>query len=524
MSGWVRARDAVVLWAPSAVLALAVLIPVGALAGDLFAGGGALQRLRSVLGEAQTWVLLGRSVGLAGGVTVIAVAIGIPFGVMLGRTDVPVRGWLLAVHAFPMFIPPFLVALGWFHVFGVNGYLGTPTSARMLFGPVGLLAILGSTFAPVVTCLTALALRNVDPSLEDAARVVARPLRVVVRILLPTAFPAVALAVLLVFALALSELAVPMFLRVRTYPASVMARLGGIDFAPGEAVALALPLIGVTLALLAVERRIVGEKTFAVLGLRSAERPVFALGRWRAIATVICASGALVSLAPLLALLVRAVPEGIVALPQWVRLSLWNTLAAALGAATVVTALGLTAAWRLARASYTGRVLDGALMLGFLTPAAVLGIGLIAAWNHEATRAIYGGVTILVLGLVARYAIVGVRVMATGIAQSPRTLEETAAVFGARPLGQLRRVVAPMHARGIAAGWLLTLIFCIRDLDTVVLFYPPGREPLTVRMFTLEANGPPSVVAALALTQVLLTVLLIGAAAAAASLGRSEGR
>jgi len=155
-------------------------------------------------------------------------------------------------------------------------------------------------------------------------------------------------------------------------------------------------------------------------------------------------------------------------------------------------------------------------MLGFLTPAAVLGLGLIATWNHDLTRVVYGGTAILVLGLVARYAIVGVRVMATAIAQSPRSLDEAAAVFGAGPLGVLRRIIAPLHVRGLAAAWLLSLVFCVRDLDTVVLFYPPGLEPLTVRIFTLEANGPEAVVAALAVTQIGVTAALLVAMLAAA--------
>jgi iron(III) transport system permease protein len=41
------------------------------------------------------------------------------------------------------------------------------------------------------------------------------------------------------------------------------------------------------------------------------------------------------------------------------------------------------------------------------------------------------------------------------------------------------------------------------------VFYPPGREPLTVRIFTLEANGPPAVVAGLALAHVIMIAALI---------------
>jgi len=63
--------------------------------------------------------------------------------------------------------------------------------------------------------------------------------------------------------------------------------------------------------------------------------------------------------------------------------------------------------------------------------------------------------------------------------------------------------------RGIAAAFLLTFVFCLRDLETAVLFYPPGGEPLTVRVFTLEANGPAGVVAALALVQVLIAAAVL---------------
>ena len=156
----------VVLLMPGVLLALGVLLPVGALAIELVRGGDAASQLVSVLGSADMFALLGRSIALAGGVSILATVIGVPLGILLGRTDIPGRGWFLAFHAFPMFLPPFLPALGWFHVLGVNGYAGSPATASLFFGPVVALGVLGTTFAPIVTCLTALALQNVDPSLE----------------------------------------------------------------------------------------------------------------------------------------------------------------------------------------------------------------------------------------------------------------------------------------------------------------------------------------------------------------------
>ena len=44
-----------------------------------------------------------------------------------------------------------------------------------------------------------------------------------------------------------------------------------------------------------------------------------------------------------------------------------------------------------------------------------------------------------------------------------------------------------------------------------MLYYPPGSEPLTVRIFTLEANGPEEVVAALAILHITMTACVLAA-------------
>jgi iron(III) transport system permease protein len=43
-----------------------------------------------------------------------------------------------------------------------------------------------------------------------------------------------------------------------------------------------------------------------------------------------------------------------------------------------------------------------------------------------------------------------------------------------------------------------------------MLFYPPGWEPLTVKIFTLEANGPEEVVAALSVIHIGMTAAFLG--------------
>lgn len=464
-----------------------------------------------VLATFRPWMLLIRSLLLAVAVTVCAVGIGAPLGLLVARTDLPGRRALWMLHAFPMFLPPFLLALGWFQLLGREGPLGSEVTSRLLFSEIGLVGVLALAFSPVVTSLVALSLLGMDASLEEAARIAARPWRVATRIVLPAARPALALAAIVVFALSVSELGVPMFLRVDVFQAAVFARLGGIQYAPGEAFVLALPLVPVAFGLLFLERRWVGAGSFAVAGLRGLSRIPLPLENWR---PALAAAGWSVALAgglPLGALALRALQgSGFAKLPQWIGQAPLTSLGTAAVAATVIAAVGLVLGHGAARRLRGAAMLDALAVLAFVTPASVLGVGLIAVWNSPATRALYGSVAILVIGYVARYAVVGIRSVASVVLQNPVRLEEAAAAHGARPWRRLIRIILPVNSRGVAAAALLAMVFCLRDFETAVLDYPPGREPLPVRIFTLEANGAPAVVAALAVAHVVITALVLG--------------
>ncbi|HET6981914.1 MAG TPA: ABC transporter permease subunit, partial [Myxococcaceae bacterium] len=266
----------------------------------------------------------------------------------------------------------------------------------------------------------------------------------------------------------------------------------------------------------AVERRFVGPRAFALTGLRGMAREPLPLGPWRLIASIAACLLVVLATAPLLVLLFRAARGGgLTQLPHWLGQAPWNSLLSGAIAATVIAALGFVLGHAAARRLRGASSLDGLSMLAFITPAPVLGVGLIAVWNRGWTQAVYGSLAILVVGFVARYAVVGLRTISSVVLQSPRDLEEAAATAGAGAWRRLGRIVLPMSARGVVGGWLLAFLFCVRDLETAVLFYPAGKEPLTVRLFTLEANGPPAVVAGLAVVQVALTavVLALGAVA-----------
>lgn len=509
-----RREEPLLLAAAGLVLAGLALLPLTSLAGELFRGD-ALRHAARALSAPRTWGLFLSSLGIASAVTAVSLAVGVPLGLLLGRSDVPLRRVALWLHAFPLFLPPFLLALGWFHLLPRGGPAGSGPAALVLFSAPGAVLVLALALSPVVTSLVAVALQAVDPSLEEAAILAAGPWRAATGILIPLVRPAVALGALVVFSLAFSELGVPMFLRVAVYPAMVFSRLGGVDYAPGEAFALALPLCAVALGLLAFERRAAGRRSFAALGLRSREVPDLRLGRWRHAATALAAAAALLPLLPLGALVALAARGGgFAGMGQWMGASPWNSLGDSLLAGTLILALAVVVGHAAARGRRGGVGLDALAVLAFVTPASVLGVGLIATWNRPSLQAVYGTSAIVALALAARYGAVGLRTAAVSFSQGSEHWEEAAAVGGARFLRRLGRILVPIHRRGLAAAWLLAVVFCLRDLEAAVLLYPAGREPLTVRIFTLEANGPPAVVAALSCLQVAMTagVLALGSA------------
>ena len=79
--------------------------------------------------------------------------------------------------------------------------------------------------------------------------------------------------------------------------------------------------------------------------------------------------------------------------------------------------------------------------------------------------------------------------------------------------GQLRCIVAPIAKRGLIAAWVIAYIFCLRDLGITLVVYPPGFDTLPVRILTLMANGAPSLIAALCVILIVVTLLPLFVAA-----------
>ncbi|PIE17569.1 MAG: hypothetical protein CSA65_08465 [Proteobacteria bacterium] len=462
------------------------------------------------------WRLFAESAALAAAVTLIGGALGTTYGLLLSRTAIVGRRALLLLHIFPLFIPPVLIALGVVDL--AHALQISPSAVATLYSRTGVVVVLSFALAPVFTLLVTLALADVDPGLEDSARVLARPATALWGGLLPLTRPAIGFAALLVFALAMMELGVPMFLRVKTVSGAVFARLATSQH--GEAAALALPMLALTVLLALLQRRLSGHLELASVGLRKAPvaktrarvaplfRPPMRLRRQRLI-TALCWLGGLLSAAPIVGLaLVAAKLRSDHLAAGVIVAAVGHSLRPALVAAVASLAIGLALSHPMVAARPLPRLIQLAALLALVCPAALLGQGHSMLWNHSGTAAVYDSFLIVSVGYGAHYALIATRGCALILAQTPRAADEAAKVLGATPLTRLA-LATRLHARRLLGLGLLFVVFCLRDLDSAILHYPPGQEPLTVRIVTLEANGDPATVATLALALVAMTALLL---------------
>jgi iron(III) transport system permease protein len=470
--------------------------------------------------------LLYNSALLAAASSGLATVIGVPLGFGLARIPWTYKTAVRIALAAPILLPPYTVALAWVYISGGTGaassLLRRDWFSGWTYSLTGAATVLALVYYPLVMLVTEAALRQMDPCLEEAGLLAASPRRVLARITVPLVAPSIAGAALLVFVLALSEFGVPALLRVRVYTTEVFTAFAALfDFA--RATALMVPLLVLAGATSAIAASLLGGRVVAgqrrtsaaidAIHFRGWARPTIGLG---------LISFALALVLPVLVLLRESGSILAAARGSWpsIRISL---LLAAIGA-TLVVPVGATLGYARARASpRVGGFADVLWIVLFAVPSTIVGVALIGLWNRTGpVGLVYGTLAMLVFAYLARFLPLAALIVATSVRQVPVNHEEAAFVAGAKWPRTMGAVVLPQIARGLAAAWVIAFVFAFGELGASILVSPPGESTLPIRIYTIIANTPSSVVAALALLQ--LTVILVPLAAGAAYAARREDR
>lgn len=507
----------VVLTSAAGVVIVAGMAPILALTaqsvGAEFHTGFAYSR--ALLTSGRAWILAGHSLALSSMTTLIDLIVGVPLGILLGKSDLPLRRLLLIVFVIPLVIPPYVLAVCWSNVFSQDGALArwlspeiaSQFSAR-LFGLGGCILVLATTFLPIVVLIIVAQLSSVRSTHEDAARLVSGWPGVLWHITLPLIAPGIALAAVLVFLLSLGEFGVPVFLRFDVFPVESFAQFTAF-YNFHAATAAALPLGLVTFLVLVLERLFTRNRSHALSMGHRAQAAVISLRSRKLLLLMLVGTLALlVIVMPVSMLIVRA--NSAEAFNQAISrggASLGRSMAYAAAGATALVVIGFLCGYAIqTRALRLWRSLDFLTIFLFALPGPVIAIGLISLWNRHATGFVYATPIIIILGYLAQYTALTARMSASALDHVPKSMEEAAEVAGARWGRRLMRIVLPLVHKGLAAAWLVGYLFCLRDTGITMLVYPPGRDTLPVRTFTLMANGRPELIAALCLLMIAAAV------------------
>ena len=202
------------------LLPLLVLIVYGATTIDGGRRGVSLAPIARVLGDSVYWTALANTVGISLLATLIATVLGTALGWLFGRTDLPRASLFEQLATLPIFIPPFVGAVAWtllsaprigaFNVALRN--LGLPEILDV-YTQSGMAWVIGIYLAPYVMMMVAGALRVMDPSMEEAARVGGlSAVQTAARITLPLIAPAILSGAVLSFTIAIGLFGTPVVL------------------------------------------------------------------------------------------------------------------------------------------------------------------------------------------------------------------------------------------------------------------------------------------------------------------------
>jgi iron(III) transport system permease protein len=514
----------------TAIVALLVLPPLAAvIAASAGAGFAPLHRPDIVL---NTLLLgIGASAGalLIGGGLALALAPGVPGGALLERLVV-----------MPLYLTPLLTAIGWSWLAAprsgllnllLRDALGLPVTLNVVSVP-GTILVAALAAAPLPFLLLSDALRGIDDSLREAARVHGAPAATVLRrITLPLLLPAAFAASLLVFVQVLGMFSVPAVLGLPAGFAVASTEIYQLleTYPPriGDATGWGLLLLAVSAALLLAQTALLGRRSFAVIGgrgARHATRPPAARGLRAGFAWLYVA---LATALPLLALLWAASVRFVTPRLQLTRFTTqhfetvlfaypktWiaagNSLLLGVLTATLVTALGVGVSWFVLRGRRRGRfLLDQMSLVPLAMPVMVFALGLL--WVYVAVPLpIYGTLGILLIAYVTHYLPFGVRASAAALRQLHPELEEAARVAGASWLRSMRRVTLPLLAPALISAWVLLFVMAIQEVSASILLYSARSIVLSVAVFDLWENGNPSDVAALGAVQLAGCFVVVG--------------
>jgi len=481
-----------------------------------------------------------------GGGTLIAVAIGLTFSWIVVRTNTPFKRFIAAASILPLFAPPLVAGVAW-------TILGSPKTGLIntlfkwmhldlhvdFYSLTGLVFVFGIYYAPYVYMFTASALRNMDPSLEEAAEISgASAFATLFSVTFPLIMPAIISGMLLSFIVMLGIYGIPAVLGAPTNINVLTTYIFKLtNWSPplyNTAAAVAIILMVVTGALVFLQQRVLSGRSYVTVAGKAYRPRNLDLGPWRwltfgfGIVYLI-----VVAVLPTLALIVAAFRKfmfirdaaSLFDMKQYSLMhfhsifdnpltlnSIYNAVEVGVITALAGGALAFAIGYTIHRTHVPGRrSIDLLSTLPVAIPGLVIGVAYLWAWIGI-PGGLYGTLWILALAFIARFMPDTVKALSTSFLQIHRELEEAAWVCGTGMLRTIRTIVLPLASPGVIAAMTLLFVLAIRELGSSLFLYTSNTMVMSVLLLDYYEGGNLGKTAAFSLVQTVLLGVLIGGA------------
>lgn len=489
-----------VILAAVSVLVIFVVIPMVYLVINSFIVDSAVDfsNYRTVYSKMVNWTALLNTFKLSLLVMILSLIISFPLAWLVGRTNLPAKGFFRTMFVATYMIPPYVGAIAWTQLLNPSvGFVNTilvqlfnlSASPFNIYSMGGLVWVLTLFYSPFAFITISRALEKMDPTLEEAARISgASPLRALFDVTLPLMFPSILAGGLLVFIAAGSCFGIPSIIgmpaqievlttRIVTYV--YMGDSKGIR----DATALAVSLMLVANSILFLMTMMLGKKDFVTIGGKSTRPNIVDLGAWKWLAVGVAAAYGLVTvLLPIASILVSSLIKSysqpitlsnltfanwlpVIESSQYIN-PIKNSFITATIAATVSTVIALFVSYLVVKTKVKGRTIPDVLsILGGATPSVVIALALIITFSGKFGLNLYSTLAILVVGYMVKYLTMAVRTISASLSQVHISLEEAALNSGASWLRTCKDILLPLVAPSIVAGWFLVFMPSFYELN-----------------------------------------------------------
>ena len=442
-----------------------------------------------------------------------------------------VGGLFKVVSMLPVVSPPFVLSLSMIMLFGKAGLITRFLLGiydNNVYGYWGIVVVQTLTFFPVCYMMLKGLLKNIDPSLEEAARDMgASRWKVFADVTLPLLLPGIGNAFLVTFIESIADFANPMIIggSYDTLATTIYLQITGAYDKAGAA-AMAVVLLIITLGMFAVQKYYLERKTAATLtGKASRARMLIEDKSVKIPLTIFCAVGA-----AFVIMMYICVPIGAL-FPTWgykfTPLTFkWfeqvftryrglqafrDSFVLSLIAAPITALLSMIISYLVVKRKFRGKgFIEAVSMLAMAVPGTVLGVGYIRGFANGlfhtgVLSGIYGTGLILIIVFIVRSLPTGTRSGISALRQIDKSIEESAYDMGADSLKVFTSVTLPLIKDSFLSGLVTAFVRSITAISAIILLVTPSYLLITVQINEFAEKGAFSIACAFATILIIIT-------------------